>query len=263
MAAAVAVCATPAGIRTIAYYHGLLTNQIAARGEGLWAPLSLSAPLDLLLIIAGTGLALQFFRASPSFWERVALAPLAAMTVEASRSGVWLLFFLIPTAARAFRLRPSRDRLLSPLGAVAVAALILGIVRGPIASGASRSVVIRAITLARGTPVLAEGTIAEQVAIAGGRVWAGDPIDAFSTQRQSTYLDWVDGRHGDAALRNVDVVLVTEGSPADQLMAHAARFSVVDSSHGVWLYTRTDLLSGRKRQHPCQGSGGCHIEKNL
>ena len=104
MAAAVAVCATPAGIRTIAYYHGLLTNQIAARGEGLWAPLSLSAPLDLLLIIAGTGLALQFFRASPSFWERVALAPLAAMTVEASRSGVWLLFFLIPTAARAFRL---------------------------------------------------------------------------------------------------------------------------------------------------------------
>ena len=50
LASALAVCATPALERTPVYYVGVLRNEAARRGEGLWAPLSLSSGFDLLLL---------------------------------------------------------------------------------------------------------------------------------------------------------------------------------------------------------------------
>lgn len=59
--------------------------------------------------------------------------------------------------------------------------------------------------------------LAEQVALAGGRIWVGNPLDAFSHADQSLYLDWLEGRAaGDAALRHAPrVVLVHPGSESD------------------------------------------------
>src|SRR5205823_11784251 len=70
-AASLALCLTPAGIHTIAYYHGVLGNEAAHRGEGLWGPLSLSAPLDVLMIVAAAALALHLRRSRPALWELV------------------------------------------------------------------------------------------------------------------------------------------------------------------------------------------------
>jgi hypothetical protein len=71
---------------------------------------------------------------------------------------------------------------------------------------------------AAGTPILAQDVLAEQVALAGGRIWLGNPLDAFGTEDQRLYLDWHEGRAaGDAALRHAPrVVLVHPGSESDR-----------------------------------------------
>lgn len=73
VAVALAACAslllTPAGIGTIGYYHGLLTNVAAERGEGMWGVLSLSAPFDVILICAALALAFAARRARPALWS--------------------------------------------------------------------------------------------------------------------------------------------------------------------------------------------------
>ena len=82
----VALCVTPAGLSTIGYYKGLLTNQAAAQGAGLWGPLSLTAPLDVVLVLAAIALGFQLRRARPALWELVVAVALAVATVKASRS---------------------------------------------------------------------------------------------------------------------------------------------------------------------------------
>ena len=47
---ALAVCTTPALQHTPDYYRGLVGNEAARRGEGLWGPLSLTSGFDLLLL---------------------------------------------------------------------------------------------------------------------------------------------------------------------------------------------------------------------
>jgi hypothetical protein len=65
------------------------------------------------------------------------------------------------------------------------------------------------------------------VALAGGRVWMSNPLDAFDHQDQRVYLDWLDGRpEGDAALRHAPrvVLVVRDGPPAKRLRtSHAFR----------------------------------------
>src|ERR1700683_2991549 len=46
--APVSLLATPALLGTVNYYHGLLTNVAVERGEGLWGPITLSQPFDLI-----------------------------------------------------------------------------------------------------------------------------------------------------------------------------------------------------------------------
>src|SRR5207249_185095 len=129
--------------------------------------------------------------ARPSLWELVVLAGLAVLTVKTARSGAWLLFFAAAPAARRLHFDPSRDDRQGSVVvlAVALALVAFGVVRGPLSSGAGKSLLADALRRADGTPILADGVPAEQVAEAGGRVWMSNPIDAFSAHDQRLYLD--------------------------------------------------------------------------
>jgi hypothetical protein len=230
--APVALCLTPAGVDTIDYYHGLLTNLAAARGAGQWAPLGQS-PLDWVLVAVAIVLTVRLRRRRPDLWELAVLALFAVLTVKAARNGVWLLFLLAGPAARASR--PGRPWTgLVPIGAVAaLGLLVVAAARWPAVGRSSDAAARRAIALAHGSPVLADGLLAEQVALDGGRIWAGNPLDAFSHRVQGRYLDWIDGdRSGRAALADpvIRVVLVARGgggarlTAADPAYAIAGRF---------------------------------------
>jgi X-X-X-Leu-X-X-Gly heptad repeat protein len=239
-ASLLALCVTPAMARTPAYYEGVLTNLAAQRGEGMWGALSLSSPLDLMLLGAALLLGVRMWRAGPALWEWAVVAVLAVLTVGAERDGVWLLFMLVAPAARA--MRPERTmRALAPVAAVAsVAGLALALIHGPAPSGASSRLVSGAVALAHGSPVLADGAIDEQVALAGGRIWAGNPIDAFSHPVQAAYLDWL---NGDAAGRTaltsaVKVVLVSRGTATQTLMSRTAGFVQTRTDATAIMYER-------------------------
>ena len=240
LAGAGALCATPALLRTVTYYHGLLTNRAATSGQALWGPLSLSSPLDVVFIACAGVLVVQFFRSHPQRWEIVAAAGLALMTLQAGRSGVWLSLFLVPPAARSFALRRQWQALTAPVLVAGAALLVFGLARGPRLEGAGHPLLARAISLAHGSPVLAGGGIEEQVALAGGRVVVSDPIDAFPGSTQTAYLNWLDGSQ--KALSRLDpgvrVVLVMRGSKAQRLMAHAPGFALAGSDRGALLYER-------------------------
>ncbi|MDQ6835164.1 MAG: hypothetical protein M3016_03155, partial [Actinomycetota bacterium] len=99
-ACALALCLTPAGLRTVGYYGGVLTNLAAQRGEGMWGPLSLLAPLDVVMAAAALLLAYRAWRARMTLWETLIAIVLVGLTVKAGRDGVWLLFFVAGPAAR-------------------------------------------------------------------------------------------------------------------------------------------------------------------
>jgi hypothetical protein len=176
-----------------------------------------------------------------SLWEYAVIIALAAMTATAARSGIWLLFFLVAPAARSVRPQRTWSALLPGVAAVSLAALSLAVIRGPLPTGASRTLLTKAIALAHGTPILAEDIVAEQVALAGGRVWMGNPIEAFSRTEQSTYLNWQDGMSsGMRALRGrIRVVLTLSGGAAGRLMARARGFRLLASDTRAEIYVRT------------------------
>jgi hypothetical protein len=234
------MCLTPAGVRTVDYYHGLVTNVAAQRGVGLWAPLG-SSPLDLLLIAATILLLIRCRRQRPPLWEIVVVVVLAALTVKASRDGVWLLFVLVAPAAHSTRVKRQWNGLLPVGAAVAVALLVFGVARPLGQPGAGPALVRQAVALAHGTPILADAIGAEQVALAGGRIWAGNPLDAFSHGVQGSYLDWVSGAaDGRFALANqqVKIVLVTRSSSAQALTSEDRGFVAVASDRGATVYAR-------------------------
>jgi hypothetical protein len=239
IASIAALCLTPALLGTADYYRGLLTNVAAERGAGMWGPLSVSAPFDVVVVLCVAALATRLRRAMPPVWELAVLVVLAVATVRADRNGVWLLFFLVPPAAKAMAPARRWPGLAVAAALVSIAVVAVSVARGPVASGASPSMIARAITLAHGSPVLAGQGVDEQIALAGGRVWAGNPIDAFTHSVQATYLDWLSGAHaGDAALSKVGVVLVDRGSPAARLMGRASGFRSVGADATTRLYQR-------------------------
>lgn len=237
---AAALCATPALLRTVTYYHGLLANQAAASGQGMWGPLSLGSPLDLGFIACALVLLVQFVRARPDRWEMVAVIGLGALSVQAGRSGVWLILFLVPTAARGFAVRREWRALMVPIGVAGAVLLPFALARGPRLEGAGHPLLAEAIFLAHGSPVLAGGGIDEQVALAGGKVVVGDPIDAFPRSAQAAYLGWLNGSR--AALRQLEsgvrIVLVMRGTRAQRLMAHAPGFAPAGDDRQAILYAR-------------------------
>jgi hypothetical protein len=238
---ALAICATPALEHTPDYYLGVLHNEAARRGVELWAPLSLTSGFDLLLLAAAVTLVMLGLRARPALWETLALAALAVLTIRTARSGVWLLFFAAAPAVRALRFGSGRSlRLAAPALALSAAVAVFGLARGPLSTGAGKPLLEEALQRAHGTPILAEGVLAEQVALAGGRVWMSNPLDAFSRPDQSLYLDWLAGDpDGDAALRNApNVVLVRRHSETARRVSHDRRLREIASDATAVLYVK-------------------------
>jgi len=226
-ASLVALCATPALAMTPRYYADAVGNEAARRGYGLWAPLSLHSGFDILLV-AGALLAFAgFLRARPRPWQVFGAVLLAALTVHASRNGIWLLLFVAAPAASALRVtaRPPAPLAHGVALAFAVAG-VAGFVRGPLEIGASPQFVSEAIGAAHRGPILAEPAAAEQIAQAGGLVWISNPLDAFTRSDQRLYLDWLQGRAaGRQALRGHPIIVVTRGSPAEQQLSRDRRYS--------------------------------------
>jgi hypothetical protein len=241
VASALALCVTPALWDTPEYYFSLVRNEAARRGEGLWAPVSLTSAFDLLLLAAAVALLVLALRARPPLWETIALAGLALLTVKTARSGVWLLFLAAAPAAASLRFEPDRGRrLAAPALALAVVLGLFGVVRGPVSTSAGKPLLDEALRRAAGTPILAESIPAEQVALAGGRVWMSNPIDAFDQRDQRLYLDWLAGRPaGDRALGHAPrVALVIRDSAAAKRLAHARAFRQEARDANAILYVR-------------------------
>jgi hypothetical protein len=240
LAGAGALCLTPAGLRTVAYYHGLLTNVAAQRGTGLWGPLSLSSPLDVVLVLCALALIVFAWRARPALWEVVLAAGLAVLTIKADRDGVWLLFLLATPAARAINPTRSISTLAPGAAILAVLGLGLALARGPVPTGAGPALVRQAVTLAHGSPILADSPIDEQVALGGGDIWAGDPLDAFPPSRQASYLAWLNGSSGGrrALTEQIQVVVVSRAGAAARLMRSTPGFVVAGSDADALLFRR-------------------------
>jgi hypothetical protein len=239
-ASALALCATPALAGTPAYYADVLTNEAARRGYGLWAPLSLSSGFDVALIAGALVLLVGFVRARPALWELAAAAALAILAAHAARNGIWLLLFLAAPAAGGLRFaaRP-RAATAHCVALVFLAAAVAGVVRGPLEPGASRGLIARAIDAAHGRPILAEPASAEQIALAGGRVWIANPLDAFPRPDQRLYLDWLQGHaSGTRVLEGKAVVLVAGRSLAARRLSRDHRFTAVAGDTNMRLFVR-------------------------
>ncbi|MGH2844113.1 MAG: hypothetical protein ACRDKL_11105, partial [Solirubrobacteraceae bacterium] len=198
--------------------------------------------LDLLLIAVALVMTWRACRAArPALWELAAIVLMAALTIKASRDGVWLLFLLAASAARGGRVR--RDWLgLVPVVAACALALLCSDIAGWLrVRPATPPAITAALRLAHGSPILAESTQAEQVALAGGTIWVGNPVDAFSDRVQNAYLNWIDGdADGSAILANtrIRVVVTAVGSAADTLTAADRTFAVIRREGGAVVYER-------------------------
>jgi hypothetical protein len=239
-ASALALCATPALAGTPGYYAGVLANEAATRGYGLWAPLSLHSGFDLLLVIGAVLLLAGFVRARPRPWQIVAAAILAALTVHASRNGIWLLLFLAGPAASALRMRSRPPAAVSgALALIFLIAAIGGFVRGPLEVGPSTRVLRRVVEIAHGRPILAEPAVAEQLAAAGGRVWISNPLDAFNHSDQRLYLDWLQGRpSGNRLDRAAPVIMVSASSAAARRLRRDRGYELVAASSSIRVFAR-------------------------
>lgn len=231
-----ALFVTPATWRTAEYYIGVLNNEAAARGEGLWAAPALGEPFDLVMIIAAVTLGGLAMRRRLPGWEYVAVAGLTIATIIAARNGIWLLLFLAAPAAASGHHRSRGERLaLRPPSIRGVgAAIAVLIVCAGILANRTREVTEtsdllaeQVLRIAPGMVVLAPEPAVESLAVHGVRVWLSNPLDAFSKDDQRVYLDFMAGRPGMlAAVEESDAVLVQAGGPADVVMAQLSAYDV-------------------------------------
>jgi hypothetical protein len=235
LAATAALCATPELWHTPRYYAAVSENEAARMGVGLWSPLGAS-PADVLLAIAAV--ALLVIAVWPGTrrwhaWEAVAVLGLVAATVDAARLGTWLLFVAAYPATRSLRLR--RSSTVSVLVPALLALVVVGgVAHTPFDAG---SRVLAGLAARSGSPVLAEPVAAEQVAVAGGRVWVGNPLEAFRHEDQRLYLDWAEGKaRGSAAVRHAQLVLVRRESAAGRSAARDPRLVVLRRTSNAVLY---------------------------
>jgi len=245
LASGAALFLTPALLHSAEYYLGVMRNESAARGEGLWAPLSFHAPFDVLFIVLAVPLVAFALRSRLRLWELCSVAALAAVTVHAGRNGVWLVCLLAAPAACGLGqvllggLAVSR-RTVVLCGVPTLALLVVGLAQPPPQGGASLPVRDRAVALAGGRPILADGLDAEQLALDGHRVWIANPLDAFTRRDQRRYLDWLAGKpSGDSLLEaSGRVVLVTRGTPPDRRLASMPLYRRVARDSEAVLYLR-------------------------
>jgi hypothetical protein len=241
LVSSLAVFATPALWRTGDYYAGVLRNEAARRGIGLWAPLSITSVLGIGFVVCALVIVAAALRGRPRLWEIVALVGLALLTARTARGGVWLVFLAATPAALGLgHGGAARSRIALPAALALVGLTIFGVVHGPRQLGAGDTVLRRSLADAGGTPVLATDILAEQVALEGGRVWIGNPIDAFPRGDQRVYVDWLQGKPaGDGALAHAPrVVLVRPESKAQERIARLGVLREVARDDGAVLYER-------------------------
>jgi hypothetical protein len=243
----IACCAalfiTPAFAKSGSYYLGVLESEAAQHGQQMWAPLSLHKPFDVLFILLAIPLLVFAYRSGLRIWEFVCVAAFAAMTLQAGRNALWLLFFIAAPAAHGLGKRFLRDFTVSsrPLVLCAVvpaAFLAIGLLQTPREDGAGERVRSEAARLAAGKPILADGIDAEQLALDGRQVWIANPLDAFSRRDQRRYLDWLDASPaGDALLREAAAVVVARGSAPQQRLERDRSFrrAAVDAKAVVYV----------------------------
>ena len=251
-ACALALCLTPALTATPAYYLGVLGNESARQHLGLWAPLAVSSPFDLVLVLAVVALLPAVRRSGPALWEVAALGGLAVLTVLAARNGIWLLFALAGPAATGWprrrraaagRLpRAAPQRASPPLTALlwtaAVALAGFGLVHGVTASTRDPQLVTIAVRAAAGRPIAAQGVLSEQVVAAGGRVWLTNPLDAFSRADQRRFLSWSDTGQTALLPATSAIVLVPTGGPGAAALAADADFWLLAGDDHSVVYLR-------------------------
>jgi hypothetical protein len=247
LGSSLALFLTPALVSTGDYYLGVLHSEAAQRGEGMWAPLSLRAPFDVLFLVFALPLIVFALRAGLRRWELVASAVFLALTVHASRNSIWLVCLLAaPAAAGLSRVLPSprlSGRALALCGWVPALFLLLGFAQTPHQSGAGKRIRAEAAKLAAGRPILADGVDAEQLALDGHRVWIANPLDAFSRRDQALYLEWIDAEPaGDALLSEAPVVLVSRGSAAQRRLEGdpAYRRAAIDAKSAVYVRSHSN-----------------------
>jgi hypothetical protein len=234
---------TPALLGSGHYYLGVLRSEAAQRGEGLWAPLSVGNPFDVLFIVLAIPLLVFAFRSGSRVWELACIAALAGLTLHAGRNSVWLLCFIAAPAAGGLGKRFLRDFSVSPrtlvlCAWVPAAFLVLGLLQTPQQYGAGKRVRSEAARLAGGRPILADGIDAEQLALDGQPVWIANPLDAFSRQDQRLYLDWLDANPaGDALLRGATAVVVARGSKPEHRLERDRSFrrAAVDARAAIYV----------------------------
>jgi hypothetical protein len=238
-----ALCLTPALQHTPTYYADVVGGEAARQGIGLWAPFSFHSGPDVVTLLCLVLAILPVIQARPRAWELVALAGLVVLAAKTSRGGVWVVLFAVPLVAAGLpwhELR--RSRVAAMLLVVCTLAAVAGVVHGPFNTAATPGLVQRAVADAHGTPVLAEDALAEQVALAGGRVWVGNPVDAFTRADQRTWIAWLQGKPaGDAALAHAPrVVFVRRKGSAERRIAADPRFRLdgEDSLAAVYLRRR-------------------------
>jgi hypothetical protein len=235
---------TPAWFHSAEYYVGVLRSEAAVRGEGLWAPLSLHSPFDVLFVVLAVPLLFLALRSGLRLWELVSVAGLVALTIHAGRNSVWLVCLLAAPAACGLgrRFLPElvvRPRALVLCSWVPALFLVAGVVQPAPVRGAGEQIRERAAVLAAGRPILADGLDAERLAVEGDRVWIANPLDAFSKRDQRLYLDWLDGAPAaDRLLQESDVILVTRGSRPDHRLARNTAFRRAGADAHSVLYLR-------------------------
>lgn len=230
VASLLSLCLTPQLWRTPLYYASVFDNVSAQRGEGLWARPSLTAPFDVLMLVSAAFLLVAFLRSRRSLWEYAAVLGLCLATASAARHGVWLLFLLaVLGSARGHdggdHAVPAR-RSFQVGSALALAALAMVVAvpvaasRGDAVLGAPPEVVAKVTEVAADGVVLAPAPLSETLAVAGVRLWATNPLDAFTHEDQAAYLDFLNGAAGArAAIEESDVVVAREGSSQAALLA--------------------------------------------
>jgi hypothetical protein len=243
---------TPAWGDSSDYYLGVLRSEAALRGEGMWAPLSSRSPFDVLFVALAVPLLMFALRYGLQLWELACVAAFATFTIHAGRNSVWLICIVAAPAARGLGERflpafvPHRRTLLL-CGWVPAVFLIAGVLQPAPAGGASDRIRDRAVALAAGRPILADGLDAEHLALEGHRVWIANPLDAFSMQDQRLYLDWLDAAPaGDRLLREGSVILVTRGSPPDRRLAQKQSFRCAGADSQTRIYVRKVLYAERR-----------------
>jgi hypothetical protein len=233
--ATLALFANPALWHTLRYYRGVFENEAARQRVGLWTPLGTSA-FHLLAVAVFAVLLLLALRDRHRIrlWELIAIVGLAGATVQVVRNAVWLLLVAAYPASRTL-LRPGpRPRLLADAAAAIAVGVIAALARTPRDPG---SRVLAGLAARSGRVVLAEPVLAQQVAVAGGRVWMTNPIDAFHRADQRQYVAWFSGRPGGAgALRNAGLVLVRTGSDAGRLASKDRRVVLLSERDAAALY---------------------------